>query len=123
MRIALPLDKILQLSTGEAAIENIFDFVFFFAIDDDWFWRRWCLSIDRVTLPWGEAVNVVQRKKMIVAIGSTANRVKTAQHNLLIDIEGPLSSYHASQVCLQLILPLCLRDDFLLQWDVRSNAV
>ena len=65
----------------------------------------------------------IQHKKMIVAIGSTANKVKTAQHNLLIDIEGPLSSYHASQVCLQLILPLCLRDDFLLQWDVQSNAV
>ena len=56
--ISPPFDEILQLSAGEAAIEDIFYFVFFFAIDDDWFWRRRCLSVDLVTPPWRETVDV-----------------------------------------------------------------
>ena len=54
--VSIPFDQILQLSTGEAAVEDVFDFVFFFAIHDDWV-GRWRFSETIVPI-WQQPVDM-----------------------------------------------------------------
>jgi hypothetical protein len=56
--VALPLDKILVLVSVFVAVQYMFNLVFEFVIDLNWWGWGWVLSIYVVAGPGGEAVHM-----------------------------------------------------------------
>ena len=46
--VANPIDKVFETPVADARIQDLFDFVFFYSIDDYWRRRRLCAAGDRI---------------------------------------------------------------------------
>jgi hypothetical protein len=54
--IALPADKVLELTAVNTTVDDRVDLIFFFALNDYRFRRRWLVKT--VVVPWTEAANM-----------------------------------------------------------------
>ena len=46
--VASPFDQVLILVSIFTAVEDLFDLVFSFIVDLNWFWRGWIVTVDAV---------------------------------------------------------------------------
>ena len=86
--VALPLDQILELTSVEATVEDVFDLVFFFVVNHDWVW--WWGLVEAIVAPRAEPVYVNNRinfepRRQLEAIIEFADACKNFEGSKLSD--------------------------------------